>query len=755
MLTSLHQSGIILLVVLFYPLGFWFLSRSARPGRAERSQPRWIGTALVVAAAGLLVAQPVLLPWLSLPIPEPLGSFVHAAGLTAIAGALLLFAWLRLHLQRFHAKWGDGQGKNQLIDTGPYAGTRHPLFTTFLILAFGSLLVNPSVTTLLLCIYAFWSLSRAAKREEESLRKTLPGYADYMAHTARFLPRLRSLNQLLDIRSLDPDEARRGKLLNILLLGVMVLSILALMALAALDLSGLFPNDSAARSGLALGYGAGLSAFVGTVAILVINRYHSGRLASWLFLFMLTIVISFSDEPHQVIDGRSLISYAIPILMASVLLRPRDSFIMASLASLLLCVIGASIQVFPNVVGMATFFMIALVSWLSARGLQTALEDLRVINRELDQRVRDRTRELAEALGREHATAVRNRTILEAIGDGVLVTDRQKRIILANPAANRMALLPPDQDLQERSLFEMLRGVEPEAVGQIEERMSNGDANEHSIIRFEWNKRTVAANIAPVSLVLPDQSVVAGGHVMALRDMTREVQLDRMKTIFLGAVSHELRTPMAAIRGYVEVLTDLESASLSEAGRKYLDIIDTNIRRLLALANDLIDLSRIEVGEIALYREWTDVTSIVEGAADTVRREFEKRGLSLAVQIEPDLPPLYVDQHRVTQILLNLLTNAYKYTVAGGATVDVGRTDGMVRIVVADTGVGLTEEEKTRLFERFFRSGNEVVQKAGGTGLGLAITKSLIELHGGTITFESESGKGTTFAVSFPTAQTA
>src|SRR5512143_3329412 len=88
------------------------------------------------------------------------------------------------------------------------------------------------------------------------------------------------------------------------------------------------------------------------------------------------------------------------------------------------------------------------------------------------------------------------------------------------------------------------------AVDQIEERMSNGDANEHSIIRFEWHKRTVAANIAPVSLVLPDQSVVAGGHVMALRDMTREVQLDRMKTIFLGAVSHELRTPMAAIRGY-------------------------------------------------------------------------------------------------------------------------------------------------------------------------------------------------------------
>jgi len=755
MLTSLHQSGIILLVVLFYPLGFWFLSRAAQPGQVKSSRSRWGGTALVVAAAALLVAQPVLLPWLSLPVPGPLGTFIHAAGLIVMAGALSLIAWLRLHVQRFHAKWGEGQGENQLIDTGPYAGTRHPLFTAFLMLAFGSLLVNPAVTTLLFCICGFWALSRAAKREEELLRETLPGYADYMARTSRFLPRLRSLNRLLDIRSLDPDEARRGKLLNILLLGVMVLSFLALLALAALDLSGLFSADSAARSGVILGYGAGLSAFVGVLVILVISRYRSGRLASWLFLFMITVVVSFSDEPHQVIDGRSLINYAIPILMSSVLLRPRDSFIMAALASLLLCVIGASIQVFPNVVAIVTFFMIALVSWLSARGLQTALEDLRTINRELDQRVRDRTRELAEALGREHAAAVRNRTILEAIGDGVLVTDRQKRVILANPAANRMALLPPDQDLEERPLFDTLRGVQPEALEEIEERMSNGDAAEHAIIRFEWNKRTVAANIAPVSLVLADQSVVAGGHVMALRDMTREVQLDRMKTIFLGAVSHELRTPMAAIRGYVEVLTDLESASLSEAGRKYLDIIDTNIRRLLALANDLIDLSRIEVGEIALYREWTDLTSIVEGAADTVRREFEKRSLSLTVQIEPDLPPLYVDQHRVTQILLNLLTNAYKYTVAGGATLGVSRADDTVRIVVADTGVGLTGEEQARLFERFFRSSHEVVQKAGGTGLGLAITKSLIELHGGTITFESEFGKGTSFTVDFPTAESA
>jgi signal transduction histidine kinase len=754
MLTGLYQSGLMALVAAFYPLGFWFVAHYKLRGWAAASHSSWGSGLLALVGVAVLTAQPILWPWMSLPIHATLGVFLQVMGLVVMTGALALFLWSRRHERRAEIDEGRSQQRPRLVDTGPYSRVRHPRLTSIFALVLGMLLLNPAITTLLFCLWAFWDIRRTAQRTEEQSSQTILGYADYMARTDRFYPRL-SLGGLLEIRSLDPDEARRRKLLNILLLGLLVVDFMAVTTLAVLDLSGMFASDPDAQAGLSFGYGAGVVALVGVIVILGINRYRSGRLASWLFLFMVTAVVSFGDEPRQVIDGRSLLNYAIPILMASVLLRPQDSFIVAGLCSVALMIIGVSIGAVPNLVAAATFFMIALVSWLSARGLQTALEDLRTINRELDQRVRDRTRELAEALGREHATAVRNRTILEAIGDGVLVTDRQRRIVLANPAANRMALLPPGQDLQERTLSETLRGVHPEAVEEIEERMSNGDAAEHSIIRFEWNKRTVAANIAPVSLLLPDQSVVAGGHVMALRDMTREVQLDRMKTIFLGAVSHELRTPMAAIRGYVEVLTDLESASLSEAGRKYLDIIDTNIRRLLALANDLIDLSRIEVGEIALYREWTDLASIVEGAADTVRREFEKRGLSLKVQIQPDLPPLYVDQHRVTQVLLNLLTNAYKYTIAGGATLDVSRADDIVRIVVADTGVGLTEEEQARLFERFFRSNHEVVQKAGGTGLGLAITKSLIELHGGTITFESEFGKGTTFTVNFPTAENA
>jgi signal transduction histidine kinase len=163
-------------------------------------------------------------------------------------------------------------------------------------------------------------------------------------------------------------------------------------------------------------------------------------------------------------------------------------------------------------------------------------------------------------------------------------------------------------------------------------------------------------------------------------------------------------------------------------------------------------MSRIEVGELALYREWTELEPIVRGAVDTVKQEFEKRGLGLEVQIEPDLPLLYLDRHRISQVMLNLLTNAYKYTVKGGATVKVSQADHMVRIEVVDTGVGMTKEETAHLFERFFRSKNAVVQRAGGSGLGLTITKSMVELHGGAIWAQSECNVGTTFVVSLPMA---
>jgi signal transduction histidine kinase/protein-S-isoprenylcysteine O-methyltransferase Ste14 len=743
---------ILAVVVTFYAVDFLLISRYDRQRRAEGSGRSWDFTIMMIAMAAFLVAQPVFLPWLGLRTDAWWGAIIQGVGIVFLAGALSLHCWARRHLRQFYAERVELQPGHQLVDSGPYAQVRHPMFTSFFMYAIGLLLVNPALPMLLAAVYIFWDFSRAAKQEEALLSKNLPGYADYIARTPPFLPRLR-LDRLLDIRSTDPDDARRRKLLNILLLGLLVLTLLLLLVTVVTDVSGMASSAGTTREDLVLLYVACLVTLFGIAFIFVINHYWSGSVASWLFLLLLTVVVSFSDQPRELISGRSLIFYAMSILMASVLLRPYTSFIMAGLTSLLILGIGLTIQVVPNILAVFVFFIFALVSWLSAHSLEVTLQDLRAINRELDQRVQDRTRALAEAMEREHATAVRNKTILEAIGDGVLVTDSSNRVIIANPAASRLA----QRNLENRPLREALAGIRPDALAQIEDYMVEKAEDERPNIQFEWNQRTVAANIAPVSLALPDQPApgspgahTSGGNVMVLRDVTREAELDRMKTVFLGAVSHELRTPMAAIKGYVEILSDLEVDSLSETGRKYLGIIDTNVRQLLGLANDLIDVSRIEVGEIALYREWTRLEPIVEAAADTVQQEFEKQGLSLVVQIEPGLPELYLDSHRLTQVLLNLLTNAYKYTVEGGATVKVSRVNEVVQIVISDTGVGMTEEEQAHLFERFFRAGHEVVQKAGGSGLGLVIAKSLVELHGGTISAHSEYGVGTTFIINLP-----
>ena len=562
--------------------------------------------------------------------------------------------------------------------------------------------------------------------------------------------------RLLTHPSQDPDERRRGMLFNIFLLGVFV-PVLGLLGV------NLYEMIAGTEPGAPVFVAVDVASLGCLGALWFLHRWHARLARNLLLLFLVLAPVSLF-EVHLL--DRILVALTIPVMIAAFLLQPRSSFVYAFVTTLAYTIIivrsfilgewgdSGFIQVF-NYPSVLSVFAVTCIAWIVSRFLNQALaearqraEELRVLNEELDQRVQNRTQELAKALKREHAMAVRNQTILESIGDGVLVTEGSGQIILSNPAANRLAR----QHLVAQSLEQVVAGVKPEVLAQIKKHMAGETEDEYLNVRFEWNQRTVAANIAPVALSLPGQSQTSAGFVMVLRDMTHEAEIDRMKTIFLGSVSHELRTPMTAIKGYVDLVSDLEGGSLSQTGREYLGIIQDNIKRLLALANDLIDMSRIEVGELALYREWTELEPIVRGAVDTVKQEFEKRGLRLGLQIEPDLPLLYLDRHRISQVMLNLLTNAYKYTVEGGATVKVSQADHAVRIEVVDTGVGMTKEDKAHLFERFFRSENAVVQRAGGSGLGLTITKSMVELHGGAILAQSEYNVGTTFIVSLPLA---
>jgi len=551
------------------------------------------------------------------------------------------------------------------------------------------------------------------------------------------------LRPLLNVQSLDPDDARRRKLLNILLLGTLMTAVLGLIITASVDIFNLMDIP---RVDIVNLYIASVFTILICGVIFLINRHWSGRWAGFLFLLLTLAVAAFFDEPAQVIEGRSLLWFTIPILGGSMLMFPAFSFVMAVLSSLTIIAVGFSAQIIPSPIGMLGFFIIAMVSWLAARTMERALRDLRFLNEELDQRVQDRTRELAEALRREHTLAVRNKTILESIADGVLVFDADQSAVMANPAASRLAR----RDLQSLNLSEFLATIEGQARESIKGWLKGHQPDGMNHVKFEWHERTISANIAPV--ILPDggKKQVGAGNVMVLRDFTKEAELEKAKDLFLGMVSHELRTPLTAIRGYVEILLERIKGQVSEEDYQFMQVVDVNAKRLLELANELVDLSRMEMGKMDIYCQWVDVAELVQNAVKIVRSEFEKRKLSLEIKCADNLTDLYADSSRITQVLLNLLSNAYKYTLEGGATVEVSQTDEWVNITVSDTGVGIKEADQDKLFQRFFRAGDRAIQRVEGTGLGLNISKGLIELHGGRLTFESEYGVGTTFNATLP-----
>jgi PAS domain-containing protein len=383
---------------------------------------------------------------------------------------------------------------------------------------------------------------------------------------------MRIVRQLMDVPSTDPDDQRRGRLLNILLLGIAALTLLAIVAMTIMSTSG-----GLVEPGPTLLYLGCLALLCGIAIIFAINRYRSSRLASSLFLLLVTLLLAFSDEPQEVADGRTLFAFAIPILMASVLLRPYASFIVASLVSLLIAAIGMTVQIVPNVFAMIVFFAIALVSWLSARSLERVLEDLRTINRELDQRVEQRTQELAEALGK-------NQAILEGIADGVIVFDNDGKAIVANPAITDLLERHADEIIGYD--VETLIGAEVNADDQASiVALLRDRETRYPSVKFERGDKTLSMSAAPVC-VAPEETI---GTVAVFRDFTREAEIDRMKSAFVSMASHELRTPLNAILGYADMLQEGVYGPLPDKQHEVITRIIANAGELLSLASNLLD----------------------------------------------------------------------------------------------------------------------------------------------------------------------
>jgi signal transduction histidine kinase len=252
-----------------------------------------------------------------------------------------------------------------------------------------------------------------------------------------------------------------------------------------------------------------------------------------------------------------------------------------------------------------------------------------------------------------------------------------------------------------------------------------------------------------------DQATIAIENVRLFNEIqakSRELEVaNKHKSEFLANMSHELRTPLNAIIGFSEALIEKMFGEMNEKQEDYLKDIHSSGEHLLSLINDILDLSKIEAGRMELELSDFSLPAALRNAMTLIRERAQNHGIALELRVDPQLGEIHADERKLKQIVLNLLSNAVKFTPDGGRVeLDARMNGGSVEVSVKDTGVGIAEKDQEAVFEEFRQVGHDYTTKHEGTGLGLALTRRFVELHGGTISLQSEPGKGSTFTFTLP-----
>jgi PAS domain S-box-containing protein len=365
-----------------------------------------------------------------------------------------------------------------------------------------------------------------------------------------------------------------------------------------------------------------------------------------------------------------------------------------------------------------------------------------------------------EALRRGYAAAERSRlltrSVIDAANDVMLFVSLERRVVLVNRRHADLFGLADDDVLdrpidQLGPIYQRILGDAEPFLDAIRAPFQAGETSRSVVFTQQWPAQR-ELNLIVLQVRGKDGSMM--GTLCVIRDVSAEREADRLKSDFVSLVSHELRTPLTSIKGYVDLLLEGEVGPLSSDQSSFLEIVASSATRLVSLTNDLLDVSRIEAGKLDLHPAPMEIAPQVRSVAATLQPQIDAKRQRLSVELAGDLPLLMADQNRFIQVLTNLVSNANKYTGDGGRiAIRVAQIGDKVRFDVADTGAGLTAEEQSRLFTRFYRARNRATQQAGGTGLGLAISKSLVEAQGGTIGVISAPGEGSTFSFTLPVFQ--
>ncbi|MFA7001620.1 MAG: ATP-binding protein [Candidatus Omnitrophota bacterium] len=340
--------------------------------------------------------------------------------------------------------------------------------------------------------------------------------------------------------------------------------------------------------------------------------------------------------------------------------------------------------------------------------------------------------------------------VVRSMAEGVIMVNKKGEVILMNPAAERLLGVNKNDKIG-KSIMSDLK--EEQLISLSQEA---GDRKEKEIViqsQSDQTKKVLRASNA----VIESEDGKTVGFVSVLSDVTKQKELDQLKSTFLSNISHDLRTPMVCIQGSLRLLADPSNGALNPQQEKFATIALNNINRLTRLINDLLDLSKLEAKQFSIRLAPFRLDEFI----GSLSHEFTAWGKSKGVTIELDLPePLEIeaDQDRIGQVLTNLVGNALKFTPEGGkVTIDAKAIPQAktVRIGIRDTGPGIAKKDCARIFEKFVQLDTPSLQGISGTGLGLSIVKEIVELHHGRVWVESEEGKGARFIFEIPVHQAA
>ena len=361
------------------------------------------------------------------------------------------------------------------------------------------------------------------------------------------------------------------------------------------------------------------------------------------------------------------------------------------------------------------------------------------------------TETVQDALTRIRREERKLNSVLNGIAEGIVHLDLERRIVLLNPAASTLLELPDDavgkkvDDVLDPELLERLFPVE-----RTRPMTHRVDAYEVEIERGE-QKMNIKVVAGPVYFT--DGAPI--GVVYVLDDITREKEIDQMKSDFVAMVSHDLRTPLTTIYGFTRAILDGKAGYVPDILRDKLERVDRQAKRLERLISDLLDLSRIESGRIELQLELLSLVEVAETLLDEIRPQADAKRIQLLLEAEPGLPSVVGDPKRIGQAVTNLLGNAVKFTPEEGRIeTRVGREGDYLWISVQDNGPGIPPSDLEKIFDRFRQASGSQTRTQGGSGLGLAIARSIIEAHGGEIWVESDLGKGSKFSFRIPITET-